>query len=88
LPFHIGATVPTEGDERIPIQEEGVMSCEVREKIFRANNQKITLAVTAYRNGNGKVILLASSIHRRLAIDFVTTTEKFGELLISTWRCR
>ena len=56
------------------------MTCEVREKVFLASNCEIRIAITAYRNGNGKVILVASTIHRRLTMDFVTTTEKIGRL--------
>ena len=80
LPFALGRGELKEGDNRIAIQEEGAMTCQVREKVFRANDRQIKLAVTAFRNGNGKVILVASSIHRRLTMDFVTTTEHFGEL--------
>ena len=36
--------------------------------------------MSAYRNGNDKVILIASLIYRRLTMDFVTTTERFGQL--------
>ena len=81
LPFVIGNEIVKEHDRRMRILEEGLMTCEVREKVFTAENgRKMTLAITAFRNGNGKVILVASSIHRRLTMDFVTTTERFGEL--------
>ena len=36
--------------------------------------------VVAFRNSNGKVVLVASSMHRRLKMDFVTTTERIGNL--------
>ena len=56
------------------------MTCEVREKKFKAGNREINLAVTAFRTGTGKVVMAASTIHRRLTMDFVTTTEAYGEL--------
>ena len=36
----------------------------------------------AYRTGTGKIVLVASSAQRHLAMDFVTTTDRMGEL----WR--
>ena len=56
------------------------MTCEVREKKFKAGNREIKLAVTAFRTGTGKVVMVASTFHRRLTMDFVTTTETYGEL--------
>lgn len=51
------------------IQEEGVMTCEVWEKVFKHNGHEIKLAINAFRNGNGKIVLVASSLHRRLTMD-------------------
>ena len=69
-----------EGDSRMYMPEEGMMTLDVLEKRFKANGQEITLALTTYRNGHSKVILLASSTHKRSTMDFVTTTERFGAL--------
>ena len=77
IPFH---TERIEGDLRIFMQEDGMMYCEVREREFRAEGRAIKLAVVAFRNSNGKVVLVASSMHRRLKMDFVTTTERIGNL--------
>ena len=59
-----------EGDSRIYMPEEGMMTLDVLEKKIKANGQEVTLALTAYRNGHGKAILLASSTHKRLTMDF------------------
>ena len=56
-----------------------MMYCEVREKEFRSNGKAIKIAIIAFRNGNGKLVLVASSMHRRLTYDFVTTTERYLE---------
>ena len=84
LPFYLGknTTELAEGERRLVILEDGLMTCEVRERKFTSGNQSITLAIVAYRTGTGKVVLVASSAQRRLAMDFVTTTDKMGEL----WR--
>lgn len=78
LPYAVGNGNLKERDNRIPMQESGVMTCEVREKVFCADDCQMKL--TAFRNGNGKVILVASSIHCRLTIDFITMIERYGEL--------
>ena len=51
LPFVIGNEIVKEHDERMRIPEEGIMTCEVREKVFTAENgRKMTLAITAFRS--------------------------------------
>ena len=65
-------------DNRVVMLEEGLMTYEVRKKVFQANTCERRIAITAYCNGNGKVILVISTIHRRLTMYFVTTTKKIG----------
>ena len=55
-----------------------MMTYEVREKQFTEGNQTVTLAVGAYRTGSGKVVLAASTVHRRVTMDFVTATQTAG----------
>ena len=76
LPFH---TV-YEGDDRIIILEAGLMYNEVREKIFKVGNKQMRLAIHAYRNGNGKLVLVATTVHRKLTMDLVTTRPRYGDL--------
>ena len=54
------------------------MTYEVREKKFTQGNQTLTLEVGAYRTGTNKVVLAASTVHRKLSMDFVTATETAG----------
>jgi hypothetical protein len=64
LPFGLG-NVPMEDDNRrVVMLEEGLMTCEVRETVFQTNNCEIRTAITAYRNGNEKVILAMPTIYR------------------------
>ena len=67
-----------EDDKRIKMNEEGIMTYEVREKKFTQGSQTLTLAVGAYRTGTNKVVLAASTVHRKLSMDFVTATETAG----------
>ena len=67
-----------EDDKRIQVSEDGMMTYEVREKQFTEGNQTVTLAVGAYRTGSGKVVLAASTVHRRVTMDFVTATQTAG----------
>ena len=62
------------------IQEEVLMTCEVREKKFKAVNREINVEINAFRTGRVKVVLVAYSVHMRLTMDFVTATEKLGKL--------
>ncbi len=56
------------------------MNCEIREKTFKTGNREITLAIIAFCTGTGKVVMVASSTHRRLKMDFATTTDKMVKL--------
>ena len=56
------------------------MTCEVREKKFTHEGQSITIAINAFRTGSGKVVLVASSQHRRLQMDFVTVNDTTAKL--------
>ena len=47
---------------------------------FKHDGNEMKLAVNAFRNGNGKGVLVASSLHRRLTMDFVTTRERLRTL--------
>ena len=71
-----------DGDDRILMQEEGLVIFEVWEKTFKVNNNNIILMITACCNGNGNCVLVASSIHRRPTIDFETTTER----VVNLWK--
>ena len=46
------------------IPEDDMMTCKVREKMFKSGNCEITLAIIALRTGTGKVVLVASMNHR------------------------
>ena len=67
-------------DNRVVTLEEGLITCKVCEKVFQANNCKIRITLTAYHTGNRKFILVASTIHERLAMDFVIRTKKIERL--------
>ena len=69
-----------EGVNKIYMQEEDIMTPDVLERKVRANGQEIMLALTFYQNGQHEVSLLASLIHKRLTMDFVTVIEHFGTL--------
>ena len=80
LLFVYGYAVRTEDEKRLVIPEEGMMTCEVREKKFKSGDGGIYLAIVVFHTGTGKVVLVASSAFRRLTMDFVTTTKKMGQL--------
>lgn len=80
LPFVIGNAILAEDDKRLVIPEEGMMTCEVREKEFKSENSSIKLACIAFRTGTGNVVMVCSTTHRRLKMDFVTATEGIGTL--------
>ena len=61
LPFVIGDAILKEGDTRERIQEEGVMTYEVREKRFEKDGNSIVVACGAYRTGTDMVVLMCSS---------------------------
>ena len=82
LPFILENAVLAQGDKRMVMPEDGLMTCEVREKKCKSGNHNIDLASIAFRTGTGKAILVASSAHRRLTMDFVTTIEMIGR----TWK--
>ena len=64
LSFVLGNVPMDDDNDRVVMLEEGLITCEVREKVFQAFNHKIRIAITAYRNGNGQVILVTLTIHR------------------------
>ena len=73
LPFVLGKNITlAEGDKRLVLPEDGMMTCEVREKKFKSGNHENTLAIIGLRTGTGKVVLVASTNHRRLSMDFIT----------------
>ena len=82
LPFAFGKFDPKEGDSRLVVPEEGMMTCEVREKVFKSEGRELTLAIVAFRTGTGKVVLVASSHHRRLTMDFVAVNDTTAKM----WR--
>lgn len=63
LLFVLGNITIEEGDNLIVMPKGGTMTCKVREKVFKDGNCQIKLAIMACRHGNGKVIIVASSIH-------------------------
>ena len=80
LSFVYGYVVHAKDEKRLVSSEEGMMTCEVREKNFKSGDREIDLAIVAFCTGTGKVVLVASSAFRQLTMDSVTTTDKMGQL--------
>lgn len=80
LPFVVGKAALAENDKRIVIPEQGIMTLEVREKEFKHEGRTTKLAISAYRTGKGNVVMVASTVYRRLSFDLVAVNETVSKL--------